>query len=92
MEAFCELFFDNLATLLGVTGSAIGHIGYGLIAASWRPPPAAYNFMIAEEWEKIYYEVGHAAGFSRPLFTFLATHVFPRNILSIRNPVSVLSR
>ena len=24
MEAFCELFFDNLATLLGVTGAASG--------------------------------------------------------------------
>ena len=23
MEAFCELFFDNLATLLGVTGAAM---------------------------------------------------------------------
>ena len=24
MEAFCELFFDNLATLLGITGLMIG--------------------------------------------------------------------
>jgi len=58
MEAFCELFFDNLATLLGVTGSAVGHIGYGLINASWRDwIPDLYKLHIALEWEKIYYEV-----------------------------------
>lgn len=58
MEAFCELFFDNLATLLGVTGSAVGHIGFGLINASWRDwIPDLYKLHIALEWEKIYYEV-----------------------------------
>jgi hypothetical protein len=58
MEAFCELFFDNLATLLGVTGSAVGHIGYGLINAGWRDwIPDLYKLHIAIEWEKIYYEV-----------------------------------
>ena len=58
MEAFCELFFDNLATLLGVTGSAVGHIGYGLINAGWRNwIPDLYKLHIAIEWEKIYYEV-----------------------------------
>ena len=35
IEAFGELFFDNLATMLGVTGSAVGHIGYGLTGQSW---------------------------------------------------------
>lgn len=69
MEAFCELFFDNLATLLGVTGSAVGHIGFGLIAAPWRPTPKLYNTLIAVEWEKIYYEVKlhyTSAGFRPP--------------------------
>ena len=48
MEAFCELFFDNLATLLGVTGSAVGHIGYGLINAGWRNwIPDLYKLHIA---------------------------------------------
>jgi hypothetical protein len=41
-----------------VTGSAVSHVGYGLIAASFRAPPAAYNTQIAIEWEKMYYEVG----------------------------------
>jgi hypothetical protein len=71
MEAFCELFFDNLATLLGVTGSAVGHIGFGLIAAPWRSTPALYNTLIAVEWERIYYEArGHydALPVLRPLF------------------------
>ena len=36
IEAFGELFFDNLATMLGVTGSAVGHIGYGLTGQSWQ--------------------------------------------------------
>ena len=62
MEAFCELFFDNLATLLGVTGSAVGHVGYGLIAAPWRFTPPLYNTLIAVEWERIYYEVGRGRG------------------------------
>ena len=54
----CSLFFDNLATLLGVTGSAVGHIGYGLINAGWRNwIPDLYKLHIAIEWEKIYYEV-----------------------------------
>jgi hypothetical protein len=80
MEAFCELFFDNLATLLGVTSAAIGDIGYRLIAASWRPPPAAYNFMIAQEWEKIYYEVGGAQPrFSRVSARYTNHNAFPQN-------------
>lgn len=57
LEALCELFFDNLATLLGTTGSAVSHIGYGLIAASWRNwGPPGYNFKIATEWEDMYFK------------------------------------
>ena len=91
MEAFCELFFDNLATLLGVTGSAVAHIGYGIIAAPWRQTPAAYNFMIAEAWEKMYFEVGLAQGFPRLSFTshpengFQARLSYPASVVAIRN-------
>jgi len=80
MEAFCELFFDNLATLLGVTGSAVSHVGYGLIAAGFRAPPAAYNTQIAIEWEKMYYEwhipaCGIALVFGNVWFAWLATRL-----------------
>lgn len=58
VEAFCELFFDNLATLLTTTGAAIGDIGYGVIDASWRDwIPETYRGYIAVEWEKIFYQV-----------------------------------
>ena len=56
IEAFGELFFDNLATMLGVTGSAVGHIGYGLTGQSWQGGPDGYPMAVATAWEKIYYE------------------------------------
>ena len=54
MEALCELFFDNLATLLGVTGSAVGHIGYGIIG-SQDVGPEGYPIAVASAWEDIYF-------------------------------------
>jgi len=53
-EALCELFFDNLATLLGVTGSAVGHIGYGIIGNGFSDVDG-YGLAIAKAWEKIYF-------------------------------------
>jgi len=54
-EALCELFFDNLATLLGVTGSAVGHIGYGIIGNSDLNGVPGYGLAVAQAWEKIYF-------------------------------------
>jgi xanthine/uracil/vitamin C permease (AzgA family) len=53
-EALCELFFDNLATLLGVTGAAVGYIGYGIIGNSFSDAPG-YGMAMAAEWEKVYF-------------------------------------
>eukprot|EP00403_Amphidinium_massartii_P012334 CAMPEP_0178409442 /NCGR_PEP_ID=MMETSP0689_2-20121128/20465_1 /TAXON_ID=160604 /ORGANISM="Amphidinium massartii, Strain CS-259" /LENGTH=102 /DNA_ID=CAMNT_0020030585 /DNA_START=33 /DNA_END=337 /DNA_ORIENTATION=+ len=52
-EALCELFFDNLATLLSVTGACVGVIGYGIAAGG--NPAGSYRYMVAEEWERIYF-------------------------------------
>lgn len=85
MEALCELFFDNLATLLGVTGSAVGHIGYGIVGAGWRNwgpqgPGTPYNVRIAMEWESIYFKwnipaCGFALLFGNVWFAWLATRL-----------------
>lgn len=81
MEALSELFFDNLATLLGTTGSAVGHIGWGLVAASWRDwGPAGYKQAIAAEWERIYFEwhipaCGVGLAFGNIWFAWLATRL-----------------
>jgi AGZA family xanthine/uracil permease-like MFS transporter len=85
MEALCELFFDNLATLLGVTGSAVGHIGYGIVGAGWRNwgpqgPGTPYNVQIAKEWEDIYFKwnipaCGFALLFGNVWFAWLATRL-----------------
>lgn len=53
-EALCELFFDNLATLLGVTGTGVGYIGYGIIANEFTSVPG-YGLAMAKEWERLYF-------------------------------------
>mmetsp|Transcript_62935 Transcript_62935/g.116996 ORF Transcript_62935/g.116996 Transcript_62935/m.116996 type:complete len:668 (+) Transcript_62935:65-2068(+) len=53
IEALCELFFDNLATLLSVTGAAVNTIGYGITAGG--SSPGDYRYIVAEEWERIYF-------------------------------------
>ena len=81
IEAFGELFFDNLATMLGVTGSAIGHIGYGILAAPWRSwGPEGYALACAQQWEKIYYEwnipaCGLCLLFGNVYYAWLATRL-----------------
>eukprot|EP00747_Dinoflagellata_sp_TGD_P158587 gnl/TRDRNA2_/TRDRNA2_177823_c0_seq4.p1 gnl/TRDRNA2_/TRDRNA2_177823_c0~~gnl/TRDRNA2_/TRDRNA2_177823_c0_seq4.p1 ORF type:complete len:672 (-),score=126.55 gnl/TRDRNA2_/TRDRNA2_177823_c0_seq4:753-2768(-) len=52
-EALCELFFDNLATLLGVTGTATGFIGYVLIGGAFGDVPG-YGMAMAKEWERVF--------------------------------------
>jgi len=53
-EALAELFFDNLATLLGVTGACVGLVGYGIVANA-APFAGGYGLAIAQEWEKVYF-------------------------------------
>ena len=75
MEAFCELFFDNLGTLLAVTGSAqtVGNIAGGFGAD-------AYGSALSNEWMKIYYEwnipaCGLGLLFGNVWFAWLATRL-----------------
>ena len=74
MEAFCELFFDNLATLLGVTGTAmyIGSLSGG--------SSAAFKGALSSEWARIYYEwhipaCGIGLLFGNIWFAWLATRL-----------------
>jgi len=53
-EALSELFVDNLGSLLGTTGAAVGHIGYGIVGG--LPAFAGgYGAAIGREWEKVYF-------------------------------------
>merc|ERR1712100_926086 len=79
MEAFCELFFDNLATLLGVTGAAmdVGRIG-GL--NNFGDATDLYKATVTSEWTKIYYDwnipaCGLALLFGNVWFAWLATRL-----------------
>lgn len=71
MEALCELFFDNLATLLNVTGTAVFYIGYSIIGGNAFGPTGddgstveithpetgiGYGLAMAMEWEKVYFQ------------------------------------
>lgn len=56
MEALAELFFDNLATLLGVTGTYCGYIGFGIVAPAMEEVTAGYGYAIAGANEKLYFE------------------------------------
>ena len=76
MEAFCELFFDNLATLLGVTSSAsyVGGIVGGFRADAYKATA------IMSEWMKIYFEwhipaCGIGLLFGNVWFAWLATRL-----------------
>lgn len=53
-EALCELFVDNLGSLLGTTGACVGTIGYGIVG-NLPPFAGGYGTAIAEEWEKVYF-------------------------------------
>jgi len=75
MEAFCELFFDNLATLLGVTSSAsyVGSIVGGAAGGD-------FGSAIMVEWMKIYFEwhipaCGIGLLFGNVWFAWLATRL-----------------
>jgi AGZA family xanthine/uracil permease-like MFS transporter len=75
MEAFCELFFDNLATLLGVTSSA-SYVG-GIVGGFGAD---AYGSAIMSEWMKIYFEwhipaCGIGLLFGNVWFAWLATRL-----------------
>jgi len=67
--------------MLGVTGSAIGHIGYTLLAAPWRNwGPDGYALACAQQWEKIYYEwnipaCGLCLLFGNVYYAWLATRL-----------------
>jgi hypothetical protein len=67
--------------MLGVTGSAIGHIGYGILAAPWRSwGPEGYALACAQQWEKIYYEwnipaCGLCLLFGNVYYAWLATRL-----------------
>ncbi|CAK9073417.1 unnamed protein product [Durusdinium trenchii] len=53
-EALCELFVDNLGSLLGTTGACVGTIGYGIVG-NLPPFAGGYGTAIAKEWEKVYF-------------------------------------
>ena len=55
MEAFCELFFDNLATLLGVTGAAMD-VGNLAGSGSFASATDLFKNTVTSEWTRIYYE------------------------------------
>jgi xanthine/uracil/vitamin C permease (AzgA family) len=76
MEAFCELFFDNLATLLGVTGSA-SYVGSLAYTGGDMP---VFSGAIMEEWMRIYFEwhipaCGLGLLFGNIWFAWLATRL-----------------
>jgi len=60
-EGLSELFVDNLGSLLGTTGAAVGHIGYGIVGtlgaftAVGMTDGSSYATAIAQEWEKVYF-------------------------------------
>jgi hypothetical protein len=54
-EALCELFFDCLATLLGVTGTCVGFVGYGIVGSEMDKELPGFGYMIAAEWERVYF-------------------------------------
>jgi len=55
-EALCELFFDNLASLLGVTGACVGTLG-AIISFNDGINAVApgYGPAIAKQWESMYF-------------------------------------
>ena len=79
MEAFCELFFDNLATLLGVTTQAmlVGNLAGSL---SYASATGLFKNTVTSEWTRIYYEwnipaCGLGLLFGNIWFAWLATRL-----------------
>jgi len=54
-EALCELFFDCLATLLGVTGTCVGYVGFGIVGGAMNEALPGFGTAIALEWERVYF-------------------------------------
>lgn len=79
MEAFCELFFDNLATLLGVTGAAMD-VGNLAGSGSFATATDLFKNTVTSEWTRIYYEwnipaCGLGLLFGNIWFAWLATRL-----------------
>ena len=79
MEAFCELFFDNLATLLGVTGAAMD-VGNLAGSGSFASATDLFKNTVTSEWTRIYYEwnipaCGLGLLFGNIWFAWLATRL-----------------
>jgi xanthine/uracil/vitamin C permease (AzgA family) len=53
-EALAELFFDNLATLLGVTG-ALEYIGFGIIGGIYDGVIPGFGTAIGAEWMRVHF-------------------------------------
>lgn len=54
-EALCELFFDCLATLLGVTGTYCGYIGWAIVGGAMDEALPGFGTAIALENEHVYF-------------------------------------
>lgn len=54
-EALCELFFDCLATLLGVTGACVYYVGGGIVGGAMNGAIPGFGDKIGAEWARIYF-------------------------------------